>query len=244
MRSQAQRKNRRENNQFLVRASIHHEPYRLLAFRGIAFLGCKPGEKGFIVGTKAGNIPPCVAEKHFLRHPDQIVAMRPFMGGQELNNNEHATPSRHAIFLDEHTSSIFKETSDLLKSFLTTSKRSSRHWYRYSAPANELMSRLATMENIIALAETSNAFIFEHVPSQTISSNTVWCFTDTTPGMISLLQSAIHEEWTRLLTSTLKDDLRYVASECIETLPVGRDALSTELCKAEQVYLIKRHELT
>ena len=139
-----------EIQQALVSSSIHHEPYRLLAFRGIAFLGCKPGEKGFIVGTKAGNIPPCVAEKHFLRHPDQIVAMRPFMGGQELNNNEHATPSRHAIFLDEHTSSIFKETSDLLKSFLTTSKRSSRHWCRYSAPANELMSRLATMENIIA----------------------------------------------------------------------------------------------
>jgi hypothetical protein len=36
---------------------------------------------------------------------------------------------------------------------------------------------------------------------------------------LCLLQSRVHESWARFFSSSMKDDLRYNASDCFETFP-------------------------
>jgi hypothetical protein len=44
-------------------------------------------------------------------------------------------------------------------------------------------------------------------------------FSDDSERLFALLQSRIHETWCRTVSSSLKDDLRYVPRDCFETFP-------------------------
>jgi hypothetical protein len=212
----------------------------LTGLANIAFLGCKPGEKGFIVGSKMGNIPEEEARNHFNLFPEQARSLRPYMGGEELNNNPLCEPSRSILHVDDRDTSCLKETLTFLSGYISKKRLEKPTWYRYSAPAKELMVAMRNLNRCYLLAETSSSFVFGVGDAKSIYSNTVWCFIDTTPGLFAFLQSALHEEWTRLLSSTLKDDLRYVASACLETIPISRSDFGDDLIDIEVEFLKTR----
>jgi hypothetical protein len=52
-----------------------------------------------------------------------------------------------------------------------------------------------------------------------IFAHTLAVFVDADFSEFAVLQSRIHEIWARFFSSTMKDDLRYAASDCFETFP-------------------------
>jgi hypothetical protein len=60
-----------------------------------------------------------------------------------------------------------------------------------------------------------------YVPSGTIAANTMIVFLLHQDGDFALLQSRVHEEWVRLVGSSLEDRLRYI-TPCFDTFPRPR----------------------
>jgi hypothetical protein len=71
----------------------------------------------------------------------------------------------------------------------------------------------------------------------------------------AVLQSRVHEPWARLLSSSMKNDLRYAASDCFETFPFPEpdpravipalEAIGERLYSARATYMVDtNHGLT
>ena len=56
-------------------------------------------------------------------------------------------------------------------------------------------------------------------PTDRIFSEQLYVFALPAFTSFSVLQSRVHEPWARLLSSSMKNDLRYAASDCFETFP-------------------------
>jgi hypothetical protein len=52
-----------------------------------------------------------------------------------------------------------------------------------------------------------------------VPSDATVVFTSESFAMFAVLQSSVHEIWVRMMTSSMKDDLRYAPSDCFETFP-------------------------
>jgi len=73
-------------------------------------------------------------------------------------------------------------------------------------------------------------------------------FTTERIDVFALLQSRIHEVWTRSLSSTMKDDLSYVPSDCFDTFPLpgksdGQSRLADALTEVANIYYDYRSNL-
>jgi hypothetical protein len=62
-----------------------------------------------------------------------------------------------------------------------------------------------------------NAFCF--VASATVLANTLYAFPMETYSAFRVLQSRLHDAWTRALSSTLETRLNYSATDCFDTFP-------------------------
>jgi hypothetical protein len=60
---------------------------------------------------------------------------------------------------------------------------------------------------------------FTFCPSSYIYSHAVIVFDICEYAHFGLLQSRAHDLWARYFASSMKDDLRYTASDCYETFP-------------------------
>src|SRR6202012_3755051 len=56
-------------------------------------------------------------------------------------------------------------------------------------------------------------------PSRQVFSEALDVFTVSEFAGLAILQSRVHEIWLRLLSSSMKDDLRYTPTSCFETFP-------------------------
>src|SRR5262249_39320746 len=63
-------------------------------------------------------------------------------------------------------------------------------------------------------------FAFTFLPGGMIMNEKIVVFPFAQMAAFSVIQSRIHEVWTRFFSSTLKDDLQYTPSTCFETFPL------------------------
>ena len=90
---------------------------------------------------------------------------------------------------------------------------------------------------MLAHAEVGPYLGFQFVQTGWIYNKTLIILDLDTFAGFACVQSRIHETWVRLLASSMKDDLRYTASDCFETYPFPREFESNaSLEKAGQEY--------
>ena len=65
----------------------------------------------------------------------------------------------------------------------------------------------------------SKHLVFAFQPTEQVFSHTLYVYPLPASTSFTVLQSRIHEPWARLLSSSMKNDLRYAASDCFETFP-------------------------
>jgi hypothetical protein len=109
-------------------------------------------------------------------------------------------------------------------------KKRKENWWRWSRDTPELYNRMERSEFVIGTPFTSTHFTFFEVPQDVWISNAVVAVTHASQCDLAILQSRMHEVWVRVFSSSMKDDLRYVATDCFVNFPlVGSSSTTTSL---------------
>ena len=75
------------------------------------------------------------------------------------------------------------------------------------------------MERILALALTSKSLTFVLRENDAVFSHATGVFIFSRYSDFAIMQSSIHEAWSRKMASTLETRLRYTPSDCFDTFP-------------------------
>jgi hypothetical protein len=176
--------------------------------------------------------------------PQNGKALRPYLGGEEVNSSPRATFQRYMI---DFTSRSLEEASafpelmarieERVKPTRMSDKRSTyrTYWWRPGESGAALYSALAGKARCIVAANVSKHLMFTLQPTSIFFSQTLYVFALDSYTAFSTLQSRVHEPWARLLSSSLEDRLRYAASDCFETFPFPQPDPRTVLPDLEAI---------
>ncbi|HEY7335050.1 MAG TPA: DNA methyltransferase [Bryobacteraceae bacterium] len=96
-----------------------------------------------------------------------------------------------------------------------------RFWWKYGERAPALYTKIRGMARVLAInCGATPHMSFAFAGSASVFANTLVVVADNRVGAFAVLQSSIHELWTRRETSSMKDDLRYAKEDCFETFPL------------------------
>jgi len=96
-----------------------------------------------------------------------------------------------------------------------------RYWWQFAEKRPALVRALASSvsADLLVVAQTANALAFAFLPSQTITGHTVLNFPGLGMADFSVLQSRVHAIFVMNLSGSMKDDLRYLPSDCFDPFP-------------------------
>ena len=110
-----------------------------------------------------------------------------------------------------------------------------RDWWLFARRRTELHSVTADLSNVYVLSRVSNHMGYARQSADYLFADSCVVFTEDTAGF---LQSRVHEIWARLLSSSMKDDLRYSPSDCYQNFaPPARYQTHNQLQAAAGVYM-------
>jgi hypothetical protein len=211
---------------FLHERGSDSEPQRLRSNAALAFLGCKPGAKGFIFADDGEPaIPTRIMRELIARDPRNREVIRPYLGGAELHDDPSLTPTRSIIYFgarDHAEAASFPDVLRLVEDRVKPLVQTAR-WWQFARPAAALYAKCKDMERVLAVAEVSDSFAFAFLRPNIVFSNKLVLFALDAWDAFATLQSRVHEAWCRLLSSTMKDDLSYVPADAFETFPRPRE---------------------
>ncbi len=92
-------------------------------------------------------------------------------------------------------------------------------WWQFERPRSELYRTVKGMTKVLCTSQTGNCQGFCFVPEQVVWSHTAIVFPTNSFADFGAIQSRVHLEWARFLGATMKDDLRYLPTDCFETFP-------------------------
>ena len=98
-----------------------------------------------------------------------------------------------------------------------------RYWWQYAEKRVELLRTITGLERVLAISRVGQQAAFAFQPAGMVYAESLVVFPFDTHGAFAILQSRTHEIWARFLGSSMKDDLRYTPSDCLETFPFPRD---------------------
>lgn len=100
-------------------------------------------------------------------------------------------------------------------------------WWQYAEKRPGLYGALTGKQAALAInCGAQPNFALTIVSANQIFANTLDVFTVGDFSHFALLQSRVHEVWARFFSSSMKDDMRYAPSDCLETFPLLSGALS------------------
>src|SRR5690606_9466539 len=82
-----------------------------------------------------------------------------------------------------------------------------------------LYDEISTMKRCLVNSQVSKHLVFSFLPVDVVFGHTINVFSVEAHTAFAVLQSRVHEGWARLLSSSMKTDLRYTPSDCFETFP-------------------------
>jgi hypothetical protein len=92
-------------------------------------------------------------------------------------------------------------------------------WWKFWNSRVEMYGALAPLDRCLVTGIVSKHLMFSFQPTNRVFSHKLYVFPLPEHTAFAVLQSRIHEPWTWLLSSTMKNDLNYSASDCFETFP-------------------------
>ena len=196
----------------------------------LSFLGCKIGGQGFVLSP---------AERAQLIEAEDRNSARIFkyMGGEDLNSHPRQDSSRSVIDfgqLSEQEAAQWRTLFDIVKTrvrpYRETVKRDSwrKYWWQFAEVYPSMRRAIQPLGRCLVTARVSKHLCMSFQPTDRIFSEQCNVFALDRDAHFAVLQSRIHEHWVRLLSSSMRNDLRYTASDCFETFPFPRGLDSLE----------------
>ncbi|MBB2768254.1 UNVERIFIED_ORG: hypothetical protein GGD60_005166 [Rhizobium esperanzae] len=275
---------------YLVAGDFDDAPERLQSNARKGFIGSYLLGMGFTFDDTAaekGEAEP-VAEMERLVASNGLNSERikPFLGGEEINNSPTHRHHRYAIDFEDFPlrrdpTAVFpwRELSDetqraKLRSGIVSAdypnpvaadwpelleiverrvkpvrkdnnrERYSKIWWQYGERRPGLYRAISEREMVIGIAQTSPHVCISLVPRNQVFGHTMVVVNEASFGAFAVLQSRIHETWTRVFAASMKDDQRYIPGDCFETFPFPIEYdIHLRLCEIGQAYHDHRAEL-
>jgi hypothetical protein len=224
------------------------QPERLLSNTGKCFQGATMWGDEFFLDE-------VVARQFLSDYPMNEDIVKPAMGGRELNNSPIVVPNRWAVNFGEMSrqeaeryQGVFKYVEANLRDKRSTLdsvkyERVVVQWWKYFHSRSDLFDgiRRLNLRRVLARSRVSDLHMMAFVESDIIFTDALVVFLSDSDAHFAILQSTLHDVWVRVYASTLKNDVRYVVSDCFDTFP-----LPTSLSGLGDIgnrYYVRRGEL-
>jgi hypothetical protein len=218
---------------FLFPGTTDDSPTRL-ASNPYFSLGCKIYGQGFLFDDHDPKCTPIAVMRDILgKHPQYRGRILPYIGGEEFNAHPEQRPHRHVIYLsdiqDEQQLNQWPELRAIVEAKVKPERDIlgpnpnniplKRRWWAYQAHRPELYTKMASLERVLVNSQVSGNLALGFLPTNWIFSQTANVFCIDVFSGFCVMQSRVNEVWVRFLASSMKDDLRYTASDCYENFP-------------------------
>lgn len=195
------------------------EPEALASNADIAFMGGKLVGVGLAVDEE---------EYRVLLRADARNAnvLRPYIGGEEVNRRPDGRHERYMIDFSAMTLAEARGYPQLMR-IVEERVRPARekdnrgtyrtYWWKPGESGGALYAALRGLRRCLVTSNVSKHMIFSFQPTTPFFSHALYVFALDTVSAFGVMQSRVHEQWVRLLSSSMKTDLRYAASDCFDT---------------------------
>lgn len=220
---------------FLFHAGGHKNPITLVANAGKSFQGSVVLGMGFTFDdADKKDIASPIAEMHRLidKEPHNEDCIFPYIGGSEVNTSPIHAHHRYVINFGEMSEEEARQWPDLMqiveekvKSQRSTIKRAvyRNKWWQFGEKQLALYRAIQGLERVLVNSQVSSHIEFAFQPSDRVYAHTLYVYPLSQYAAFCALQSRFHEVWARFFGSSMKDDLRYTASDCFETFPFSEN---------------------
>ncbi|HTE19724.1 MAG TPA: restriction endonuclease, partial [Armatimonadota bacterium] len=104
------------------------------------------------------------------------------------------------------------------------------YWWRYLRPRDELYEAISQLDRVTAVSLVNNHLGFAYSPTGIVFAHRLAVFAIRDGGHFATLQSGLHYHWAWQYSSTMRADINYSPSDCVETFPfpvstAGLDAI-------------------
>ncbi len=197
------------------------DPQPLAANAGLSFVGSYVLGMGF-------TLTPEERDALVARSPRNAELIQPYIGGEEVNSSPTHDFHRYVINFGSMTLEEAAEWPDLLRIVRERVKperdRNKRdvyrkRWWQYGEKRPALYEAIRSLPRCLVTAQVTKHLCFSFQPTGRIYSQKLIVFPFEDYATFAILQSRVHEAWTRLLSSTLRGDLNYAPSDCFSTFP-------------------------
>jgi hypothetical protein len=208
---------------FLTNESIGQEPRRLLSSSNLMFGGSNPLGSGFYIS-------PEQATQIISAEPKSKDVVRGVINGRDLNNIPNQSPARCIINfrnMSREEATTFRLAYQVVDDHVrperekidptTAMNRKYRDkWWQFGVLVSSLYERIDALPFYFAAARTTKYLSFSKVPSNVVPVD-VYVLGSSSWDDFAVFQSTIHEVWARFFSSSLKSDLRYSPTVCVDT---------------------------
>lgn len=221
------------------------EPRHLKRNKGRCFQGSVLVGSGFIL-SKAE------AKKFLSNRQENREVIRKLLGGNDIATDPSHSASRYAIdFRDRSREDCELRWPELMNRIreLVKPKREEvnraahrKYWWHHGDKRPALYSEAEKLDHLFVVSRATKYLAFARVPARQIFQDTLIVVAMDDWALFSVLQSNIHDVWTRQTSSRLGDTLKYTISSSFETFPfpVGN---MPDLYKAGEEYHSSRDKL-
>jgi hypothetical protein len=205
--------------------------------------------QGTVVQGAGFIIDPAERQAIVARNSQNAGRLRPYIGGEEVNTDPRQAYDRFVIDIDdlplERAEAEWPELIGLVRARVKPSRdqlkdnpiglRQKKYWWRFWAARTDFYAALARLSRCLVNSQVSKHLVFAFQPTDRVFAHTLYVYPLDRFSSFAVLQSRVHEPWARLLSSSMKTDLRYSASECFETFPFPRPNPRTVLAELEEI---------
>ena len=228
---------------FLFHAGGNDSPKRLHSNANISYQGSIVLGEGFFFDdkNKDGASPLSLMESLIKKNPKNKERIFPCIGGSELSSDPKQEHYRYIINFEQFDLDSAKKWPDLLsileekvKPVRAGDNRESyrNKWWQYAEYRTGLYEGIKNKKKVLAIGcGVSSHINFSFVPTNYVFTHLLFIFLIDRYDEFSLLNSNIHDIWTRHVGSTFGDGVRYTASDCFETFPFPKINDENQLLK-------------
>src|SRR5690606_23960902 len=201
--------------------------------------------QGCVLSPNAGFVLSPQERDELVRiSPRNAERIWPFLGGEEVNRNPDQAFERYAIYFGGMSLEECGAWPDLLRIVRERAKpirdRATReahrkYWWHFAEKRPQLYEAIAALSRCLVNSQVSKHLVFSFQPTDRIFAHTLYVYPFDAYSSFAVLQSRVHETWARLLSSSMKTDLRYAASDCFETFPFPSPDPRTVIPELESV---------
>lgn len=209
----------------VARPSVPSDPVVLASNADKSFVGSCVLGMGF-------TLTPTERDELVRKNKRNAERIFPYIGGEEVNTSPTQDCDRYVISFGVMSLEEAERWPDLLKIVREKVKperdrladnadgrRRRTYWWQFGRGTPALARAITPLKRCLVNSQVSKHLVFAFQPTDRVFAHTLYAYAIDNYAHFAALQSRVHEPWARLLSSSMRNDLRYAASDCFETFP-------------------------